>query len=73
MHGAWHVISASSDVILGCIKGDFSGFSGGLDVSGQHESGTAGLYGFAGQDVGVDTTKLNCWKAILSETMFGES
>lgn len=24
--GAWHVISASSDVILGCIKGDYRGF-----------------------------------------------
>jgi putative AlgH/UPF0301 family transcriptional regulator len=73
MHGAWHVISASSDVILGCIKGDFSGFSGGLDFSGQHEAGTADLYGFEGQDIGIDTKKLNCWKAILSETIFGES
>ena len=72
LHGAWHVISASSDVILGCIKGDFSRFSGGMDLTGQHESGTGDLYGFGGHDVGIDTRKLNCWKAILSETMFGD-
>jgi putative transcriptional regulator len=62
-HGAWHVISASSDVILGCVKGDFSAFSGGYD----------GLYDDHGENhLGVDNRKLDCWKAILSETIFGE-
>ena len=70
-HGAWHVISASSDVILGCIKGDFRGFSRGLDFSG-FQSGVKDVYGLGGHDAGVDIRKLNCWKAILSETMFGE-
>jgi putative transcriptional regulator len=45
--GAWHVISASRDVILGCIKNSF------------------------GSDTAVDMTmndKLECWKAIVSET-----
>lgn len=45
--GAWHVISASRDVILGCIKNSF------------------------GSDTAVDMTmndKVECWKAIVSET-----
>lgn len=51
--GAWHVISASSDVILGCIKGDYSGF---------------GYEHIVSEDMNVDNSKLHCWKAILSET-----
>ncbi len=51
--GAWHVISASSTVILGCIKGDYSGF---------------GYQHMVSEDIGVDNSKLHCWKAILSET-----
>lgn len=70
-HGAWHVISASSDVILGCIKGDFTGFSHALDDRDEAD-GEGWMYGMIGHDLGVDTKKLNCWKAILSETMFGE-
>lgn len=51
--GAWHVISASSDVILGCIKGDYTGF---------------GYQHIVSEDVDIDNSKLHCWKAILSET-----
>lgn len=54
--GAWHVISASSDVILGCIKGDYTGFGDDQFVSDSIEMADG------------DISKLHCWKAILSET-----
>jgi len=53
--GAWHVISASSDIILGCIKGDLSVFA----------------YEHADQEIGIsgtDDKKLHFWRAILAET-----
>ena len=56
---------------MGCIKGDFTGFSHALDDRDEAD-GEGWMYGMIGHDLGVDTKKLNCWKAILSETMFGE-
>lgn len=53
--GSWFVVSASPDIILGCIRGDYTAFS----------------YDNAHREIGIsgaDDKKVHCWKAILKET-----
>ena len=53
--GSWYIVSASANIILGCILGDYSKF----------------MYQNSHQEVGLsrhDDRKLHCWRAILKET-----